>query len=382
MSGPVEPSAPDAGAAHKADRLLSLDAFRGLTIAGMILVNNPGSWSYVYWPLGHAEWHGWTPTDLIFPYFLFILGVAIPFSFQRRLHEGADRRGLFAHVVRRALIIVALGFLMRLFPDFHFSGMRWPGVLQRIGVVYLAAAGLYLAFARTGRAAWTGGLLLGYWAAMALVPVPGGVAGDLSPEGNLAAWVDRALMDGHLYQGTWDPEGILSTLPAVGTSLLGIFTGEWLLSGRPSRDLTRGLLVAGAVLVSLGLAWGTVFPINKALWTSSYVVFTAGTALLLFGFVYWVVDVKRRRGLWLTPFLIYGTNAIAVFVLSGLMTRVLGRVHVGGAEGPSLYTWIYRNLFQSWAGDYNGSLAFAACYVLLWLALMTPLWRRRIFIKV
>jgi predicted acyltransferase len=382
MSGPTAVRLPEAGAAHRADRLLSLDAFRGLTIAGMILVNNPGSWSYVYRPLSHAEWHGWTPTDLIFPYFLFILGVAIPLSFHRRLDAGAARRDLFAHAVRRALTIVALGFLMRLFPDFHFSGMRWPGVLQRIGVVYLAAAGLYLAYGRNGRVAWTGGLLLGYWAAMTLVPVPGGVAGDLSPEGNLAAWVDRALMGGHLYRGAWDPEGILSTLPAVGTSLVGIFTGEWLLSGRSPEALTRGLVGAGAALVPVGLAWGTVFPINKALWTSSYVVFTAGTALLLFGLVHWVVDVRRRRGPWLAPFLVYGTNAIAVFVLSGLMTRLLGRIHVGGAEGPSLYTWIYRSLFQSWAGDHNGSLAFAACYVLLWLALMTPLYRRRIFIKV
>ena len=380
---PRIPGAASAGrAAPKAGRLLSLDAFRGITIAGMILVNTPGSWSYVYRPLGHAEWHGWTPTDLVFPYFLFILGVAIPFSFQRRLQEGADRRDLFAHVVRRSLIIVALGFLLRLFPDFHFSGMRWPGVLQRIGVVYLAAAGLYLAFGRRGRMAWTGGLLLGYWAVMTLVPVPGGTAGDLSPEGNLAAWVDRALMDGHLYRTTWDPEGILSTFPAVTTSLLGIFTGEWLLSGRPSQTLTRGLLGAGAALTPLGLAWGLVFPVNKALWTSSYVVFSAGTALLVFGLVYWVVDVRRHRGPWLAPFLVYGTNAIAVFVLSGLMTRMLGRIYVGGAEGPSLYGWIYGNVFRPWAGDYNGSLAFAACYVLLWLALMTPLYRRRIFIKV
>jgi predicted acyltransferase len=217
---------------------------------------------------------------------------------------------------------------------------------------------------------------------MTLVPAPGGVAGDLSPEGNLGAWVDRALMGGHLYQGTWDPEGILSTFPAVGTSLLGIFTGEWLLSGRSGGALTRGLLVAGVALVPVGLAWGLAFPINKALWTSSYVVFTAGTALLLLGLAHWVVDVKRQRGAWLTPFLVYGTNSIAVFFLSGLMTRVLGRIHVGGSEGPSLYAWLFRNVFQSWAGDYNGSLAFAACYVLLWLALMTPLYRRRIFIKV
>lgn len=364
------------------DRLLSLDAFRGLTIAGMILVNNPGSWAHIYPPLAHAAWHGWTPTDLIFPYFLFIVGVAIPFSFQRRLAAGDSRRDLFAHVVRRSLVIVALGLAMRAIPDFNFAEMRWPGVLQRIGVVYLAAAGLYLAAGPRARGAWTAALLLGYWALMTLVPVPGYGAGDLSPEGNLGAWLDRVLMGGHLYREAWDPEGFLSSLPAVGTALLGIFTGEWLLTERPRPTLTRGMVGAGALLVPAGLLWGMAFPINKNLWTSSYVVFTAGTALLLFGATYWLVDVRRRRGPWLTPFLIYGTNAIAVFVASGMMTKMMGRIRVGGPEGPSLYGWLYRNAFQSWAGDLNGSLAFAVVYVLLWLALLTPLYRRRIFIKV
>jgi predicted acyltransferase len=383
LDGPAIEGAPAAARPAVDDgRLLSLDAFRGLTIAGMILVNNPGSWSYVYAPLEHAAWHGWTPTDLIFPYFLFIVGVAIPFSFRRRLAEGAGRGGLFAHVVRRALIIVALGMFMRVFPGFHFSDIRWPGVLQRIGVVYLAAAGLYLGVGRTGRIAWTGALLLGYWAAMSWVPVPGYGAGDLSAEGNLAAYVDRALMAGHLYQGTWDPEGLLSSFPAVATTLLGIFTGEWLLSGRPRPELSRGLLVVGVLLTPLGMAWGLLFPINKNLWTSSYVVFTAGTALLLFGVLFHLVDVRGRRGAWLTPLRVYGTNAIAVFVLSGLLTETMVLVHVGGPDGPSLYGWIYQTLFRSWAGDYNGSLAFAIAYVALWLGAMGLLYRRRIFIKV
>ncbi len=362
-------------------RLVSLDAFRGLTIAGMILVNNPGSWSHVYAPLLHAEWNGWTPTDLIFPYFLFILGVALPFSFRRRIASGARPSTLFRHVLRRSLILIALGMAMRVIPDFDVAEMRWPGVLQRIGLVYLAAGSLYLWFGPRARLGWTAGLLLGYWALMTLVPVPGYGAGDLSPVGNLAAYIDRLIMEGHLYQGTWDPEGFLSTLPAVATALLGITTGEWLLSGRDARALTRDLLVSGAVLTLAGTMWGMVFPINKNLWTSSYVLFTGGTALLLLALFHDVVDVRGRRGLWLTPLLVYGMNAIAVFVASGFLTKALVRIHVG-EEGTSLYAWTYETLFRSWAGDKAGSLGFAVAYVLLWLGLTGILHRRRIFIKI
>lgn len=362
------------------ERVVSLDAFRGATIAAMILVNNPGSWAHVYPPLAHAAWHGWTPTDLIFPYFLFIVGVAIPYSFRRRLSEGADRDDLMRHITRRAAVLVLLGLAMRAVPDFDLTTMRYYGVLQRIGLVYFFAAGAYVFVGARGRVAATGALLFGYWALMTLVPVPSYGAGDLSPDGNLAAWLDRVVLDGHLWQDTWDPEGLLSTLPAIATSLLGIFTGEWLQSERSCAGKARGLLYAGVIAGVVGWAWGLVFPINKNLWTSSYVVFTAGTALLALGVLYWLIDVRRLRGAWQEWMVVYGRNAILVFVASGMVTKAMTRIRV--EDGTSLYAWIYENAFRSWAGDHPGSVAFAASYVLLWLGIMWVLHRRRIYIKI
>ncbi|MCY3699080.1 MAG: heparan-alpha-glucosaminide N-acetyltransferase domain-containing protein [Gemmatimonadetes bacterium] len=358
-------------------RVVSLDAFRGLTIAAMILVNNPGSWAYVYAPLAHAEWHGWTPTDLIFPYFLFIVGVALPFSFSRRLAEDANRGRLFRHVVRRSLILIGLGLAMRAIPDFDLFDMRLYGVLQRIGLVYCAAAALYLWGSARVRWIAVGVLLFGYWAL---------VAGDLTPDGNLGARIDRFLMGDRLWQGTWDPEGLLSTLPAIGTCLLGIFCGEWLRSDRSGGEISRGMWIVGAWLVVLGFLWDTVFPINKNLWSSSYVLFTAGTALLLFGAMYWLIDVKRSRdgwrGTWATPLVIYGMNSIAVFVASGMFAKTLARIRVGGDGGVPLSAWLYENAFRSWAGDYGGSLAMALAQVTFWLGVMWLLHRRRIYIKI
>lgn len=363
-------------------RLVSLDAFRGLTIAGMILVNNPGSWAHIYPPLRHAEWHGWTPTDLIFPFFLFILGVALPFSFRRRIADGAATGDLMRHVARRSLILIAIGIGMRAIPDFDFSTMRYYGVLQRIGLVYFVAAGAYLVLGRRERLGLTLFLLLGYWAAMMLVPVPGYGAGDLSADGNLAAWIDRLVMGGHLWQDTWDPEGLFSTLPAVATALLGAFTGEWLGSERAPSERARGMAVAGVLLVALGLAWDLAFPINKNLWSSSYVVFTAGMALLILSALFWLIDVRQIRGLWEKWMVVYGMNAIAVFVASGMLSKTMARVRPGGAEADTLYTTIYEVGFRSWAGHVNGSLAFAVAYVLFWIGLMWILSARRIYIKI
>jgi predicted acyltransferase len=369
-----------------AGRLISLDAFRGATIAGMILVNNPGSWSYVYGPLRHAPWHGWTPTDFIFPFFLFIVGVAMPISFGRRLARGDSRKELMKHVVRRSLILFGLGLFMALFPKFsNWDTLRIMGVLQRIAAVYLIASIFYLMLEKRGRWAALGVLLFGYWAVMMLVPVPGFGAGDLSAEGNLGAFLDRLILgQDHLWrQDPWDPEGLLSTLPAVGTTLLGIFTGEWIVSDRSNQQKVRGLLVASVVALMVGSLWDLLFPINKNLWTSSYVVFMAGMAGLIFCFFYWAIDLRGWKA-WSKPFVVYGMNAIAVFVASGLLTKTLvrWRVPVEGGETTSMYSWIYTNVFASWLGPLNGSLAFAISYILFWLAIIWILYWRRIFIKI
>ncbi|MFH1765457.1 MAG: DUF5009 domain-containing protein, partial [Gemmatimonadota bacterium] len=310
----------------------------------------------------------------------FIVGVAIPFSFRRRLVRGDSRRGLLRHVIRRSLILFFLGLFMAAYPRFDLGNLRIMGVLQRIGVVYLLAASAFLFLGRRGRIWAAVGLLLGYWALLTLVPVPGFGPGDLSPEGNLGAYLDRMILGDRLWRGTWDPEGLLSTLPAVATTLLGIFTGEWLRSGRTPEAKVRGLLAGGIAGIGMGLLWGLSFPINKPLWTSSYVLFTAGSGLVLLGLFYWLMEVRALQS-WAKPFVVYGMNAIAVFVASGLVAKQMGLTRVGLSEVP-LKAWIYNELFASWAGPLNGSLLFAMSYVLIWLAIIWALFLRRIFIKI
>ncbi len=247
------------------DRIVSLDAFRGITIAGMILVNNPGSWSHVYAPLLHAKWHGWTPTDLVFPFFLFILGVAMTFSFARVGEMRAERKALYLKVLRRSLIIFGLGIFLNGFPYFNFAGIRIPGVLQRIAVVYFFASLITLNTSAKGQALWMSGLLLGYWALMKLVPVPGYGAGNLTVEGNLAAFVDNALLHGHIWKAAWDPEGLLSTIPAIATALSGVLTGHLIRSGKERKDIEGWMFVIGWGAILAGLFWSIVFPsINRS----------------------------------------------------------------------------------------------------------------------
>lgn len=365
------------------DRLVSLDAFRGLTIAGMILVNNPGSWSHVYPPLAHASWHGCTPTDLIFPFFLFIVGVAMPFSFAKRLEHAHDRRKLYLKILKRSLLLIGLGLFLSGFPFYKFTTMRFPGVLQRIGIVYGIVAILMLNTTPRGQARWAAFLLFVYWAAMTLIPVPGFGAGDLSMEGNLAAFVDNTLLHGHTWKPTWDPEGLLSTIPAIATTLTGVLTGHFLRARHEKSAIAGWLFVYGWIALLAGLLWSIWFPLNKSLWTSSYVLYTSGAALQLLGVCYWLIDVQNIRS-WAKPAIIYGTNAIIVFVLSGLVARTMTLIKWQTASGESitLKAWLYQNAFVPWAGELNGSLAFALANVLFWLGVMTILYRRRIFIKI
>ncbi len=366
------------------NRIISLDVFRGLTIAGMVLVNNPGTWSNIYWPLQHAQWHGWTPTDLVFPFFLFIAGVSIPLAFGNRLERGGSRRDLHLKVLKRTLIIFALGLFLNGFPFFNLEELRIPGVLQRIAICYFFASIIFLNTKLRTQIFITIALLLLYWALMKLAPAPGFVAGDLTKEGSLASYIDRVVFGKHVWAQAkvYDPEGLLSTIPAIATALMGVLTGQWLRSEKSRYEKVAGMFVAGGICVAVGWAWNSFFVINKALWTSSYVLFTGGLALQLLALLYWIIDIKEYRR-WAKPFEVFGLNAIALYVGAGLMAELLGLIKIssGGASVP-LQSWIFQNLFASWASPVNASLAFAVAFVLVWLGLMWVLYRRKIFISV
>ncbi len=379
----MEALSAEQGGTQTAGRMASLDVFRGLTIAGMILVNNPGSWEAIYSPLEHAAWHGWTPTDLIFPFFLFIVGVSITLALGWRNDSGGPKRDLYLKIIRRSLIIFGLGLFLAGFPRYDLSTLRIPGVLQRIAVCYLIASVIFLNTKWRTQAVIAASLLLLYWAAMVLIPVPGFGAGDLSMEGNIAAYVDRTLFGRHIWKPLYDPEGILSTLPAIATTLAGVLTGQWLRLRRSEMEKVAGMFVVGASLVVAGWAWGFWFPINKALWTSSYVLLTAGLGLQLLAICFWLVDIKGVRR-WAKPFLIFGTNALAIYFLSELFSRLISLVTFTRADDSrvDLQTFVYEHLFASWASPKCASLLFAICMVLLWLGVAAILYRKRIFIKV
>ena len=375
---------PSAGAS--AARLVSLDVFRGATIAAMILVNNAGNGPDSYWLLQHAEWNGWTPTDLIFPFFLFIVGVSMAFSFRSRLKRGESRWQLLRHVCWRGLVLFALGLFLNGFPNHYLlSSWRVYGVLQRIAVCYVVTAVFALC---SGRRSWivaSVACLAGYWILMRYVPVPGfGVPTHdiplLDPNRNLAAWLDRQLLSRHLYDGTRDPEGVISTIPAIATTLLGLITGDWLRSARTGEAKVLGMALLGLSGFGAGELWNLWFPINKNLWTSSFVLLTAGLALLCLAVCYWMLDVKQWRGRWTTFFLVFGMNPIAAYVFAEAISHSLYRFST--ATGLSWQDVLYQNGFESLFSPALASLLYAIGFVFVSWAAMWVLYRKRIFLKI
>jgi predicted acyltransferase len=366
------------------DRLLSLDFFRGFAIAAMILVNNPGSWSHVYPPLLHAEWHGWTPTDLIFPFFLFIVGVSITLAFSDKKLQQAPTKELYIKIIRRTIIIFALGLFLSGFPYYDFSTIRIPGVLQRIAVCYFFAGLIYLNTNAQGRIAWAFVLMFVYWAAMEWFPVPGAGSGSYEKGENFSAWADELILHGHLWSQTktWDPEGIFSTLPAISTTLFGVLAGQLLGRKIPAGQKVSYLLLGGMIAVAVGSLWGYVLPINKNLWTSSYALFTAGMAAVALAISYYLIDVKGwERGT--RPFRVYGMNAITVFVLSGIVARILNLIKWQSNEDiVTLKMWLMNSFFLPWFSPINASLAYALCFVFLSYLAMYYLYKKQIFIKI
>lgn len=368
----------------------SLDAFRGLAIGGMVLVNNPGSWSHVYAPLLHAEWHGWTPTDLVFPFFVLALGMAMAFSLARYA-DGGDRaeRSVHVRIARRSLLLFAIGMFLNGFPfgllwdrPFALETWRIPGVLQRLALCYAGGALVVLHLGATARWALALGGLLGYWALLRFVPAPGGAAFDLGPEGSLCGWVDRAVLgSAHLYRDAYDPEGILSTLPAIAQTIVGFEIGRLLRRGEPSPTSTSALFVAGGALVALGELWDSWFPINKPLWTSSFVALTTGWALVAIASIR-VLGGRPAWGSLTAPLVVLGRNPLLLFVGSGLVGRALAHQTVPTSDGArSIRAWCFESLVSTGLPEKAASLAFALALVAAWWGILAVLHARRIYWK-
>ncbi|WP_256011015.1 acyltransferase family protein [Desertivirga xinjiangensis] len=378
---------------QKKIRLLSLDAFRGLTVASMLLVNNPGDWGKIYAPFKHAEWHGCTPTDLVFPFFLFISGVSVSYALGSKREVSEGHAAIIIKVLKRSLILFGLGLLLGFIPDIFVEPVqtlqtfRIPGVLQRIALVYFAVSLIFLKTGWRAQGAILVFLLVLYWILMSFVPVPGTGYANLEPETNLGAWLDRLIItEPHLWKHsrTWDPEGLLGTLPAIATGLSGVLTGTWLRrTDLDDKKRVSLMFVAGLGSCVAGLLWDLHFPINKALWTSSYVLFSSGLAIMFLAFFYWLIDIKNMKA-GIVPLLAYGVNAITAFFMSGLMAKMMGAIKVDMSDGTetSLKGWIYKSFFTPYFSDYNASLAFALVFVLFWLAILWWMYAKKIIIKI
>jgi len=374
-------------------RLLSLDFFRGATVAAMILVNNPGDWGHIYAPLEHAGWNGCTPTDLVFPFFLFIVGVSIAYAMGSKKAAPQQHGKTILKALKRALILFGLGLFLSLYPKVFtdpagaFETVRIPGVLQRIALVFFISSVIFLKTSEKNIFRLFIVLLAVYWVLMNFVPVPGIGGANLEKETNLGAWLDRTLLtEAHLWKAakTWDPEGTLGTIPAVATGLFGIMAGVYL----KRKDIDPAVKVswlfcAGFGAIALGWIWGLQFPINKSLWTSSFVLFTGGLATVVLSMCYWIIDVNSYNK-FTKPFVVYGVNAITVFFLSGLLPRTLNMMTMKLADGSEtgFHNWIYQTFYTPNFSPVNASLAMAVTFVLFWLIILWVMYNRKIIIKV
>ena len=420
------------------DRLISLDVFRGLTILLMTIVNNPGSWATVYPPLLHSEWHGCTPTDLIFPFFIFIMGAAISFAMPTKSYDNTTFNKIFTRSLRmiclgiffnffgkiqlfelegipllieRLLISAAIGYalmgnfnaklktylavsLFVIYLALAYSGIeayknvRLPGVLQHIGIVYFIASLLYLKTTQKTQLLIAIGILLGYWAIMTLIPAPGFEITNLEKGTNLAAWIDNTLLKGHLweYSITWDPEGILSTIPAIATGIIGLLIGQLLNSPLLKTKKAKKMALIGITLIISGLLWNIIFPINKALWTSSFVVYTAGLATFILSILYYFIDISDyKKGTKL--FLIWGVNPMIVFFLSEIVPQAMVMVSLPNPKIPTEQTNLYNYLYVAGVEPFfnnpmTASLIFALLYVGMWSILLAYFYKKKMYFKV
>lgn len=359
-------------------RLISLDFFRGMTILLMIVVNTPGSWTYVYPPLRHADWHGITPTDLVFPFFLFIVGVSIVLAYTKRMEAGPIDAGVYQKIIKRTIIIFLLGIFLALFPKFDFSNLRIAGVLQRISLVFFACALIFL-FTSWKQQVWIClSLLIGYYLAMCFIPFPGREAGVLEPGNNFAAFVDSYLLPGRMYRETWDPEGVFSTIPAIGTGLTGMIFGHILVSKTEQMKRIIWILTLGFVMFVLGNIWSWIFPLNKNLWTSSYVLFTSGLAAMFLGTSIWLIDeLKIHKGT--RAGIVFGANAITAYVLHGVIWRVF---QLPVIKGQGFQQFWMESISSVGFDPRLVSFLWAIFYTWIIYLFVLALYKKEIFIKI
>jgi predicted acyltransferase len=363
-------------------RLIALDVLRGLTIALMIMVNNPGSWSYVYPPLLHSKWHGCTPTDLVFPFFLFIVGVSMWYSF-KKYGDGATKKGLLK-VLKRFLVIFLLGLFLNAFPKFDFENLRIFGVLQRIAIAYAIAAVSCMIFNSKQLLIVFALILVGYWG---LLYFGGGSEDTYGLASNIVRKVDLFIFgENHIYKGfgiPFDPEGLLSSIPSVATVLIGYFSGRIIEFAGDTLQAIKKLAMYGTVAVIIGLLWDNLFPINKALWTSSYVLYAGGLAMLFLALLLWLIDIKGIKK-WSNPFIHFGTNPLFIYVFSGIFVDITFMIKTTNSSGKIIsgHGYLYENIFIPIAGNMNGSLLFAITLIFFFWLLTYILYKKKIFIKI